>query len=270
VVEGLLAGRDSLLIYRKLIGARIRSEWQYRAAFVMTTVMQLASAFLTFAGIAVLFHNVPRLAGWSLAEVGLLYGMAETSFNVADTFASQVERAEFHIRAGSFDSFLIRPLGPLLQLCAGEFAYRRLNKIVHAVVILAIAATRLAIPWDLVHGAVLLATIVTGAVIFGALWVIYCSVAFWTVSSSEFVYAAVTGGEVASQYPLDVFGGWLRRWFTAVMPIAFVAYYPARWLLGRGAPTAMLLAGPLVAITLSIAARLVWRAGIRHYRGTGS
>jgi ABC-2 type transport system permease protein len=261
-----------LAIYGRIVAARMRSEWQYRTAFVLISIVQLISTGLVFFEIAVLFHNIPRLAGWSLAEVGLLYGIAGVAFALGDTFASQVERAEFHIRAGSFDSFLIRPLGPMLQLCAHEFLYRRILKAVPAVVVLAVAGTRVGVAWTPRPQQLQLVTIASGALIFSALWVIYCSMSFWVVANNELVYAAVSGGEIAARFPLDLFTGWLRRWFTGVMPIGFVAYYPSLWLLGRSTPHAGALrfASPLVASVLVLIARAVWRSGIRHYRGTGS
>ncbi len=256
-------------IYWQLVRARVRSEWQYRTAFVVTTLLQLAMTGVGFAGVAVIFYNVPRLAGWSFAETALLYGMASTSFNLADTFISQVETAETHIRAGTLDAFLVRPLSPLVQLCGHEFAYRRLNKIAQAVVVLCLAAVAVDVSWTPGRLGVLASSIATGAVIYGALWVMYCSVAFWTVSSADFVYAAVTAGQVAGEYPLDVYKPWLQRALVGGVPIAFAAYAPAAWLLGRPS-VAPLIGAPLVAVALTAAAATIWRAGLRQYRGTGS
>jgi ABC-2 type transport system permease protein len=259
------------LVYRRMVAARIRSEWQYRTAFLFTTVTQLLATSFGFVMVAALFTNVRELDGWSFADVALLYGMGSTAFSLADTCISQVEMATFHIRAGTFDRFLLRPASPIVQLCASEFAYRRLNKIVQALVVLATGIALVDVDWSPSHVVVLVASIVTGATIYGGLWVIYCSLSFWTVQTTELVYAAVTAGDVAGKYPFDVLRPPLRRLLTGVIPIAFVSYEPARWLLGRTESSATtLLAPPAVAIAVTALGALTWRTGIRRYQGTGS
>ena len=120
-------------IYTRLIGARIRSDLQYRASFVMFVTSQFLVAFLDFVAIAIIFSHVPRLAGWSLPEVMFLYGATNVSFNLADLFISQIETLPMHIRLGTFDSMLVRPLGPLFQLATEEFALRRIGKVAQGV-----------------------------------------------------------------------------------------------------------------------------------------
>lgn len=261
------------LVYRRMVGARIRSEWQYRGAFVITTIVQLLSTSFGFATVAAVFFNVRRVAGWSFADVALMYGIGATAFSVADTFITQVETVASHVRAGTFDRFLLRPAPTMLQICAFEFAYRRLNKIVNGIVVLTIASVAVDVDWTPIRVAVMVASVVNGAVIYGSLWVIYCSVAFWTVSSSEFVYTAVTAGDIAGRYPLDVFRPTLRRGLTFVVPVAFVAYYPTCWLLGRSPAYGgdlIALGAPLVAAGLAGVASVVWSAGLHRYQGTGS
>ena len=54
----------------------------------------------------------------------------------------------------------------------------------------------------------------------------------------------------------------------------FVAYYPALAILGKpdplGLPAVLPYSAPVVAILTTGAAALAWRAGLRHYVGTGS
>ena len=78
--------------------------------------------------IAAIFTNVDVLGGWSAAEVALLFGLSGVSFGLGDLLISPVENASIRIKAGTFDQFLIRPVGVLWQLCAVEFAARRLGR----------------------------------------------------------------------------------------------------------------------------------------------
>lgn len=265
---------EELRIYRRLLGARLRSEWQYRASFLLLLTTSVGVASLDFAVVAVLFGRVDSLAGWSVVEVAVLFGLGSAGFALADLFVSQVEAASTHIKAGTFDQFLLRPLSPMLQLSAVEFNYRRIGRLVQPLAVLAVALPQAGVDWTADRVAVIPLTVVSGAAVFGAVWVVTASVAFWTVETQEFANAFTYGGNHLVQYPIDLLGRWLRRLATYVVPLAFVAYYPAALLLGRrdtyGGPPALAWLSPVVAAAMVVVAGAVWRRAIRHYRSTGS
>ena len=264
---------ETLRIYGYLVGARIRADWQYRTSFVLFTLGQALITFLDFAAIAVIFGRVDRLAGWSLYEVAFLYGASGVAFGLADVFISAVERCSQRIKAGSFDRLLIRPLGPLLQLSAEEFAFRRLGKLAQATAVFVLATGALEIDWTVGRVVMIPVMIASGFAIFGALFVATSSIAFWTVETQEFANAFTYGGNFMTQYPLGVFAPWMRR-LAMVIGVAFVNYVPALYILDRdddvGLPAFAPLLSPAVAVLLSAVSWWIWRTAIRHYRSTGS
>ena len=264
---------DAAAVYFRLVGARIRGDLQYRASFVMFVTSQFLVAFLDYLAIAIIFSHIPRLAGWSLAEVMFLYGATNVSFNLADLFVSPVETLPMHIRLGTFDSMLVRPLGPLFQLATEDFALRRIGKLLQGVLVLALAIAGLDLTWD--AGRVLMTAVMlaSGAVIFGAIWVMTAAINIWTVETTQFGNAFTYGGNFLSQYPLDVYSTWLRRVFAYLLPVAFVNYFPALYILDRPndlTVPALRFASPLVAVAITVFAGALWRFAIRHYRSTGS
>jgi ABC-2 type transport system permease protein len=265
---------DQLVIFARLLAAKIRSDAQYRTSFVLYLVSQTLVATGDLLVVFVLFTNTGSLAGWSAAEVVFLYGLTGVAFGLADTFISQVEIAGRHIREGTFDSFLIRPMSPLLQLCAREFALRRIGRVINPLVALVVVLPRLDIAWDAGRMLLLPVAVVSGVVIFGAIWVVTSSIVFWTVGGQEVANSFTYGGNYLTQYPVDVFGPWLQRLVIFVVPVAFVSYLPAAWLLGKepvlGLPSWTGVLAPLVAAASSVVAWAVWRTAIRRYRSTGS
>lgn len=260
-------------MYVHLVGARVRSQLQYRLSFALFLVGQFLAAFMDLVAILILFGRVDSLASWSIEEVLYLYGVSQVAFCAADMFASQVDRSALHIRQGTFDQLLVRPLGPLFQLSTGEFELRRGGKLLQALLVFVVAATRLPVPWTPARVAVTVVTMASAFVIFGSLWVITSSVSFWTIETQEVSNPFTYGGGFLSQYPVDVFAGWLRRTLL-VVPLAFVAYLPATWVLRKddayGFPTVVVLSSALVALAVALVARVAWREAIRHYRSTGS
>jgi ABC-2 type transport system permease protein len=265
---------DQLAVYRRLVIAKVRADAQYRVSFVLYLVSQALVASFDLLVVLVLFSNVATLAGWSAEEVVFLYALAGVAFGLADVFVSEVEIAARHVQEGTFDTFLIRPMSPLLQLLAREFALRRAGRLIQPVVVLAVVLPRLTVDWDPLRVLVVPVTMASGTVIFGSIWVATSCVVFWAVGSKEVGNAFTYGGGLLTQYPVDAFGAWLQRLVVFVVPVAFVAYLPAAWILRKpvvlGLPPWLGLLAPVVAGASALAARAIWRTALRHYRSTGS
>jgi ABC-2 type transport system permease protein len=257
-----------------MAGARIRADWQYRVPFVGYTITQGLITALDFVAIAVIFGRIDRLGGWSVAQVAFLYGTSAISFHLGDVFISQVERGPQRVRLGTFDALLIRPLGPLFQLCADDFAFRRVGKLVQGSAVLVYALAALGLRWTPAKAFVFVMTLVSGTVIFSAIWVVTASIAFRMVEAGELMNSFTYGSSYATEYPLSILSKWLRRMLTFVVPAAFVNYYPSLYLLGKadpfGAPGWVRFASPVVAAVLVLVARAAWADAIRHHRSTGS
>jgi ABC-2 type transport system permease protein len=264
---------ELVVIYTRLVGARIRGELQYRLSFVLLLLSQFLVCFLDFLAILIIFSHVPRLSGWSLNEVMFLYGATNVCFNVSDVVVSQVETLPMRVRTGALDRMLIRPLGPLFQLVTEEFELRRIGKLLQGVLVLTIALGRVDIAWTLPKAALTVVMIASGAVIFSAVWVISAAVNIWTVETTQLANAFTYGGNFLTQYPLDIYAVWMRRLFAYVVPMAFVNYFPSLYILGKqqhpGVP-ALRFASPLIALAMAFAASTFWRVAVRHYRSTGS
>ena len=263
-----------LRVWRHLVGARIRADWQYRTSFFLFLLSQTLVACLDLAVVAAIFSQVDLLGGWSGIEVALLFGLSGIAFGIADLLISAVENASRHIKAGTFDLFLLRPLPPLVHLSASEFALRRAGRVIQPLVVLIGALFLAPIEWSPETALLVPVTLVSGTLIFGSVWVATSSISFWTVDSQEVANAFTYGGSLATSYPIDLLAQWMRRLLTFVVPLAFVAYFPAARLLDKeqplGVTNAIAWVTPLVAVLAVLAARGVWRLAVRHHRSTGS
>jgi ABC-2 type transport system permease protein len=261
-------------IYRRLVGARIRGQLQYRLSAVLHLFGTALISFLDFASILILFGRVDALGEWSVSEVAFLYAISCISFAATDLVVGHLDLLPRMIREGEFDLVLVRPLGSLLQVIASDFALRRLGKVLQGAAVLAVALPHLEIDWTIGRAVVLVIAIVAGSVIYAGIWIAFATIAFWVVDSTEAANAFTYGGNYLAQYPINIFGPWLRRLVVFVIPIAFVGYFPALYVLGKedelGLPRAFQFASPLVAVATFVAGGLVWRVAVRHYRSTGS
>jgi ABC-2 type transport system permease protein len=264
---------DTASLYLRLVRARMRSQFQYRTSFALDFVGVFLVTFLDFAQILVIFHSVPQLGGWTVGEVALLYGISALAFALTDVAVGDLALLMQKIRDGTFDLVLIRPRGTLFQVVTADFQIRRFGRVAQAATILAYALTQLDVEWTAGRIVLLPLSIVSAAFIFGAVYVAATSIVFWTVEGRETANAFTYGGAFFAQYPINVYESWLRRFLAFVIPMAFVAYFPALYILDKrdplGTPTWLRLCSPLVAVAACAVAAFVWRFAVRHYRSAG-
>jgi ABC-2 type transport system permease protein len=265
---------EPFTLYVRLVGAQLRSQMQYKVSFLLALVGSFLSCVTEFGVVLVLFSRIQLLAGWGLAEVALLYGLSGTCFAVAELFAAALDNFQVYIVRGTFDRVLVRPRGALFQVIAEDFALRRVGRIAQAAIVLVIALGLTGISWTVDKVVVLGLAMLSGTVIYFAIFVLGATFCFWTVQAKEVTHVFTYGGDGVASYPLDIFQGSVRRFFTFVVPLAFVNYEPALFLLGRadplGVPDFVRLLSPLAALIMALLARYAWRQGVLHYQSTGS
>jgi ABC-2 type transport system permease protein len=252
----------------------LRSTMAYRASFVMMTVGNFAVTGLDFVAILLMFSRVDALGGYSLPEIAFLYGLSSTSFGLADLAIGSMDRLGRRVRDGTLDTLLVRPAPVLAQVAADRFALRRLGRITQGALVLGYALGTLDLQWTVPKVLLMPVMVLSGCGIFCAVFVAGAAFQFVAQDAAEVQNAFTYGGTTLLQYPPTVFGRELVRGVTFVLPLAFVNWLPAAYVLGRPYPLALpgwvAFAPPLVAVGCCVLAGLAWRAGLRSYRSTGS
>lgn len=260
--------------YGLIVGMWIRSTVVYRTSFVLTTVGGVVVTGLDFVGIALMFSHVDVLAGHTLAEVAFLYGLSMVSFGIADLALGSMDRLGRRVRDGTLDTLLVRPVPVLAQVAADRFALRRVGRLLQGLCVLGWAVASLDVVWTVPKLLLMPVTVVSGAAIFCAVFVAGAAFQFVAQDASEVQNAFTYGGQTMLQYPPVVFAQELVRGVTFVLPLAFVNWVPASYVLGRPYPLDLpqwaAFAAPPVAVVCCVLAGLAWRTGLRSYRSTGS
>ncbi|MGH3836834.1 MAG: ABC transporter permease [Pseudonocardiaceae bacterium] len=265
---------ERLAVYRSLVAASVRSQLAYPASFALQCSAQALVQLQDMVVILVLFSRVAEMGGFTRQEALLIFGLAGISFGLADMLVGQLDKVGQLVRTGTLDALLLRPLPAITQICVSDFALRRLGKVGTALAVLGYVLATSDISWTPLRVTVLLITPLTGLVLLGAIWVAASATTFWLVEGSELPNAVTYGSGMFTSYPVSIFSGWLLRLMAFAVPGAFVAYYPALAILGKPDPLGLApvlqYSAPLVAVLAAGVAALAWRAGLRHYVGTGS
>lgn len=258
-----------------MVSQSVRSQLQYRVSFVLLSVGQFVTSVVEALGIWALFNRFGMLGQWSLAEVAFLYGIVNVAFPVSEALARgfDVFGAQF-VKTGEFDRVLLRPRSTVLQLAGYDFQLQRVGRLAQGLIVLVWAMSSLDVAWDPLRLSLLAYTVISAVVFFYALFVFQAALSFWTVDSLEIMNTLTYGGVETAQYPLAIYRPGFRRFFTFVVPLGCISYFPAVAMLGiedpLGTTRALQVVAPLAGYLFFGLALVAWRMGIRHYTSTGS
>jgi ABC-2 type transport system permease protein len=146
-----------------------------------------------------------------------------------------------------------------------------LGDLVVGVSMFIIAVLTMSLDWTAARIGYLVAGLVGGTLMEAAVFVAlsalhfhYPSSSYWSVWTEELL---ATFGS----YPLAIFPRLISGAFTFVLPLAFIAYFPAAVLTGHdsglGVPFAVAAGAPLTGLAAFVGARVLWNRSLRHYTG---
>lgn len=268
--------RRTLRLYCKLLSIQIRSQMQYRASFWMDFLTTGILNVTYFLSLALVLERFGTIAGWGLGEIAYLTGMAETSFAIMDLVFSGFDPDRFShlVQYGRFDQVLLRPVNLTVQVLGSSFVLRRLGRAFEGLVVLAIGLWLSPIEWTLAKALYIPLIFISLVVGMGALFVAGGTLTFWTVRPVEAVNILTYGGEEMISYPMNIYPGWIRYFFTFAVPLIFLNYYPALYIMGKpdplGFPVIAPWLAPVAASWMMIAALRFWKYGVDHYQSTGT
>ena len=247
---------------------------QHRASFIMMAIGQMLITVLEFVIIRVLFERFGNLQGWSLYEVALFYGLINISYALAEGIARGFDAFHESVKSGEFDRILLRPQSTVLQIIGQELQLRRIGRLGQGLIILLWASSSLDLAWTPEKVLLTIAAVAAGVCLFVGILILQAALCFWTTETLEVMNVLTHGGVFAAQYPISIYRSWFREFFTYVVPLACVGYYPALAILEKsdphGSDPLMHWLAPLVAIAFLILALKAWHFGVRHYRSSGS
>ncbi len=127
----------------------------------------------------------------------------------------------------------------------------------------------LAIPVSVLTIAQLLLLLLTASLFMIAIMNFAAATCFW-IQRSGYVMILMFRFKDYAKYPASIFDGIFKVIFTFVIPIAFIAYYPALVLLRPDEIPVLSYISPILGIMFFWLSYKFWMLGARKYNGTGS
>lgn len=259
------------MLYFKYLAINLRSLLEYRLSAFLIALGQFLSSFFWFLSIALLFRRFGGIAGWTFAEAALCFAVTNIAFALSECFARGFDAFSGIVIRGEFDRILLRPRSAMIQVLGSRAEITRIGRVVQGVIVLALVIPQTGIVWGAGKILTLIFMILGGAAVFTGIFILGASVCFFTLEGLEVINIFTDGGRELASYPLPVYGKWVRRFFTFIIPLGCVNYLPLMYLTGRleSRPVLFMLS-PLAGFVFILPCLLVWRLGIRHYTSSGS
>jgi len=268
--------RRSLRLYWCLLGVQVRSQLQYPFSFWSDVVSTFLLELVYFFTFAILINQFGGLAGWTLGEIAFLMGIAQMGFGLMDLFFSGFDPDALSpmIRMGKLDQVLLRPVNITLQILGMRFIVRRFGRIIEGLAVFIFALTQIEMVWTIPKIAFLPVVVVSQIIGMGALFIAGGTLTIWTHQPVEAVNTLTYGGNEVMSFPMVIYPAWLQRFFIFIIPLVFLNYFPALYLLDKqdylGFPVWVSFVSPVVAILMLFVALQFWQFGLKHYQSTGT
>lgn len=259
---------DNISLYFSFLKASLKEMLIYRLDCIVGMISQIVTQLVEIIFIWIVFQNTDNLAGWNFMQILLLYGVTLISIGISDfCFDALYDIGPKYIRNGEFDKILLRPVHPLISIVGSSKEFTALGYFVLGLFLTITMLIKLMIPITIILVLKIIFFSIVGAAIIGAINTIFSIASFWTYRSNEVIWSFYRVYTFA-QYPLDIYNKFIKLLITAILPFAFVAYYPTMNYLGMNSK--MIYIAPIIMVILWIIAIKVWNLALNKYRSTGT
>jgi ABC-2 type transport system permease protein len=242
---------------------------QYRGNFLVQLGDSVIGLGTALVGIAVVFGQTDRLAGWRAEELVALIGVF---FMVGGLIGLVIRPSMEHlmegVRLGTLDFTLTKPADAQLLVSVRQIETWRLVDVVLGAAVLIVALMRMEERIGLERAAAFGLMLLCGLAIIYSFLLALSTLAFWLVRLENILVIYGSMYE-AGRWPVGIYPPWLRAVLTFVVPVAFAITIPVESLVGRLEwPT--LLGTLALAIAFLAVSRWFWKVGLRHYTGASA
>lgn len=256
-------------LYFKYFAIQLKSLLEYKKSFIFSLVGQFFSSIFSILSIYFLFNKFGNIEGYTFTNVLICFIVSFVGFSIAECFFRGFDQFEKMISNGEFDRILTRPANLIFQVLASKIEFEKIGK--------ALAATICLIFLFIFNPELLkidnLFTIcmmmIGTIIIYGSLFIMKGGITFFTTQSLEIMNIFTDGARDLAQYPLSIYHKYVRIFFTYILPLACVNYFPLLYVI-RKTSNKLYMLSPVVSILFIIPCYIVWKIGVRKYKSTGS
>jgi ABC-2 type transport system permease protein len=255
----------------RIAGLCLWAELEYRADFLTSIIFGVAWQASTVVFVTVLLGSFPSMDGWPSHAVLLIASMRMLSHGVFAFLFDRNDHLAVLIQDGRLEAFLLRPMPVYRQIQLSVFPTNALGDLAVGASLFAWAMWVSNLSWTPVKAIYLAAGLAGGVLMEAAISTTLASFLLRSPATSAWNLWIEELLGTFGNYPLSFLPRVIENAFTFLLPLAFIAYFPAAVLTGHaralGVPAGLAVAAPLIGAAAFVASRLLWNARLRRYGG---
>jgi ABC-2 type transport system permease protein len=258
-----------LRMFRAFASSEFQFEMEYRGNFYLSILEMFLVIGTSIAAVLVMFQHTTTMNGWTLPQMIVLLGvyyMIQGGVNLV--FSPSFERLMEHVRAGTLDFHLLKPVNVQFLVSTRHLRVVRAADLALGLAVVIFGLVQVGAEIGVGAALLFVLSLLFGIMLVYALLLGLVTLAFWFVRV-ENLLAIFWAFTEAGRFPVDVYPLWLRVSLSTIVPIGIAVTAPANVIAGRmdWIAVAILGAGTVLAVGLSSA---LWRWGLRSYTGASA
>jgi ABC-2 type transport system permease protein len=249
----------------------VQRQVEYPLFLVTWFVFNFLQWFGWFFFIKVLSSRFQGIAGWAFPELLFLFSLSLISHGLVVIFFIQTWGIGRMIIRGEFDLILLKPMDSFFLFMVRNVNFIGIADLLPGIIIFFISCGLLHFHFGAIQILKILIVIMGGTLIRTSFFLIANSSAFWNMNRDRLSAVTLNVLESCSMYPITIFPYFFQVILTYFLPIAFISYYPALELLGKGhSILSYSLISLFIGLLLFLAGYGLFNQGMKNYESTGN
>lgn len=256
-------------LFLNYLSLHLKIALEYKSSFIMTLISQVLALFVELFTVYSLFNKFSLLDEYNINELILGFSCLWLGYSLSELFARGFDHFDRLIVNGSFDILLIRPANLFIQILGSDIAYEKSGRVVVAFILFVYSALKVMKSITLLKILLLIFMVLGCLTIIMSIFIIGASFAFITIQGLETINIFTNGTRQVGQYPMGIYKKAVRIFFTIIIPITLINYYPLDYLAGR-TNNILYVFMPFLTIIFFIVSNIIFKKGLNKYCSTGS
>jgi len=255
-------------IYRTFFTSSFARELEFRANFFAKIAQNCVWVFFFVMILLVIYRNTKSVAGWSRGDAFILAASCFLMNALISACFLSLQEIPQQVRQGTLDFVITKPIDTQFWISTRKFNFDQLGTLTAGFVMVWYGIKTAGLHPGAMQWLAYVVLVLSSLAIFYSFYLILMTLGIWLVRVDNLWVLGESVMQVA-RYPMDIYSLSIQRFFTFMIPLAFVATIPSRQLV-QGFNPRMLAAGLIWGVACIFIARWFWNYALRHYTSASS
>lgn len=256
-------------LIKNYLSLHLKISLEYKSSFILTIISQTLAMLVELFVVISLFNKFKLLDTYNTYEILLGFSTLWLGYSLVELFGRGFDHFSKIIINGNFDLLLIRPRSLFIQIFGSDICYEKTGRVLISLLIFIYSSIKVINDFTILKVFLLVSMILCSSIIIISVLIIGASFCFYTIQGLEVINIFTNGTRQVGQYPMGIYKKAVRLFFSIVIPITLVNYYPIRYLTGESNNIIYLLL-PYYSIIIFIISNIIFHIGTKKYTSSGS